>query len=439
MKNSKPLIVDKRDRVKGLYTYCNKCKRVIDNRVCGETGKRITSCKNSEKHLFRATIPVPGTNGKKRKVKLINTKDLDEAIRIKIEFENSLKNNGYQSKSVEVNKSESKPTLLIECMAMYIGYLNNEGVASHLAKQRSKKHLWEVENYFGKFCRALKHFGIDHTIIKVDQINDQIVSHIHTFILEELKHSNKTYNKMIALYRQFLDWLIVKNGYQLNNPFSSVHRRKETRNKEVVSKEEFQRFLEVITPEHGYQILSSGERKMRYRNWLKHCFIFALETGLRREEFLMVRYSDIKYDENHKPLYLEVDNYKVNRIKGEEQSDERKFVPITKGLLKLLNELEFEKNKGSSDYLIGSDETMSRRTMIDFVSKAFSHFWKLTGLQKNIQLKHLRKTYLTALVGQLGEKATAISNHSGLNVLKKHYVNDQQLIATTKSFSVFDE
>ena len=38
---------------------------------------------------------------------------------------------------------------------------------------------------------------------------------------------------------------------------------------------------------------------------------------------------------------------------------------------------------------------------------------------------------------QYGDKAPIISNHSGIEVLKKHYVNNQQLVSAIKDFSIF--
>ena len=438
MSKDKPIIVDKRDKVNGLYTYCQKCQRIIENRVCGNTGKRLSTCENTDKHAFKAIITVPGTNGKKRKTRVFKTRDHKIAIEQKLEFERELVSKDYQSTENHLRPVDQNPQLLVECMAMYIGFLNNEGVESHMVKVRSKKHLWEVENYFEKFCRSLRKNGIDHTFFKIDQVNDRVVGMFHSFILEDLQHANKTYNKMIGLFRQFFDWLITKKGYNLSNPFVNVQRRQENHVKTILSKEEFTKLLEVIIPENGFQTMPSGERKNRYREWMAQCFRLALETGLRREEFMKLKFSNVIEDEEGEPSVIEVENFKVNRQKGfDEDQGQKKYIPITKGLKDLLFELGFQENKSSDKYLLGNNENSSRKTLIDLVSKAFTHFWSQTGIEKKVQLKHLRKTYLTALVEHFGDKAPTISNHSGLGVLKKHYVNDQHLIAAAKSFEVF--
>ena len=438
MNNLKPLVIDKRDKVNGLYTYCGKCERLIENRECSQTGKRLSTCKSTDKHMFKAIISIPGTNGKKRKTRVFKTRDLKKAIELKLEFERELESTDFQTVDNHIDREEFKPQILIECMSMFVGYLNNIGVEAHKVKKRTQKHINEVEYYFGKFCKCLLKNNIDHTFFKVDQLNDKIVAKFHTYLIEDLSYANKTYNKVIAQFRQFLNWLIDEKGYIIKNPFVGVQRRKEVHNKSILTSKEFEALLKVITPKNAYQYFPNGTRKSRFKPWLVNALKLALETGLRREEFMTLKFSNILLDENGKPQFIEIENFKVNRIKGDDgTTGQKKIVPITEGLMSLINELGYNDYKGAEMFLLGAEEKSSRITLIDFVSKAFTHFWKLTGIEKNIQLKHLRKTYLTSLVEQFGDKAPLISNHSGIEVLKKHYVNDKQLIAASQSFSVF--
>jgi len=438
MNKVKPLIIDKRDKVKGLFVYCQKCQRLIDNRVCGVSKKRLSTCKSTEQHMFKAIVLVPGTGGAKRKTRTFKTRDIRMAIQLKLEFEQELENNDFQSATIYQDDVEMKPELLIECMAMYLGYLHNEGVESHMVKVRTEKHLNEVEYYFKLFCLSLKESKIDHTLIKVKKINDKTVAIFHNYLVYKMKYANKTYNKAIALHRQFINWLITKRDYQMTNAFNNVIRKKVIVNKTIITYDEFNALLKVIKPENGYQVFSSGKGKDRYKNWLKNALRLALFTGLRREEFMSLRFSNISYDEDDKPQFIVVENFKVNRINGDDgETGQKKYVPITSDLLEVLNSLEIEKYKGSDNYLLGNQEKSLRATLIDYISKAFHHFWKQTGIEKPVQLKSLRKTYLTALVIQYGDKAPIISNHSGIEVLKNHYVNDEQLALASKDFSVF--
>lgn len=441
MKENKPLIIDKRDKVKGLYVYCKRCKNLIESRKCSKTGKRLSTCKNADQHAFKAIIVIPDTDGKKRKTKVFHTRDLREATRLKIAFEEELIENKYQSTKKHIDLEEEvevKPMLLIECMTLYIGYLNNEGVEIHKVKKRSSGHVKDIERNFKNFCLCLKANKIDHTLLKIEELNDKIVGMFHLYLLNEKKYSNKTYNKIIGSFRQFVNWLRNKQQYNIYNPFIDVTRRRVRMHNEIVTKLEFETLLNSIDSKKGFITLPNGKRKNLYRDWLKFAFRLALETGLRREEFMTIRYCDIKKDENGNLLYIEIENYKVNRMAGaESEGKEYKTIPITVGLREILIELDYERNKNSDIYLIAPFSEANRKTLLLFVSKAFTHYWKQTDIEKNIQLKHLRKTYLTALVAQFGDKANLLSSHSGIDVVKKHYVNSMQITAAIRDLKVF--
>ena len=431
------LIVKKPDRVKGIRPWCTKCKREIGNQKCGETGKKITSCASTEYHSYKAIVNVPG-GGRSVKTRVLNTTKIEEAILLKVQFENELKSQSYQSMDVPVVKEVAKPLLLIECMSLYVGFLNNVGVERHMVRDRSKKYLDEVENHFTKFCKMLKHNHISHTSFRMSDIDDKVVSLFHTFILDELKHSNKTYNKMMGLMRRFTQWLIDKKGYELSNPFNLVQKRHEVADTTIMSEHEFRAILEAVDPVNSYLVLPSGERKNQYKPWLKHCYRLALETGLRREEYVSLRFSDVVTDNLGKPLFIKVENYKANRIRGgADISHGMKSIPITHGLLELLHELEFDEYKGTDRFILGPDEKASRETLMNFVSKSFTFFWKKTGIDREVQLKHLRNTYLTALVAHFGDKASIISDHSSMQVLVDNYVNNERLVSASKHFSIF--
>ena len=437
MNEEKALIINKRDTIKGLYVFCKKCKRTIDSKVCGKTGKGLRTCKNTDQHCFRAVIAIPYTNGLKRKTRVFNTRSIEKAIALKFDFENELIQRDYQNTNAHLEEIVVKPIYLIECMAMYIGYLNNEDIEEHKKKIRTQKHIKDVERYFMYFVKSLKNKKIDYSIFKIDQINDKVVAIFHNYLLSDLNYRNKTYNKVISQFRHFINWLINSMEYDIKNPFIGVTRRHVTTNNVIINKNEFDMLLEQITVEYGFFNFNNGKRRNYYRTWMSAAFRLALETGLRREEFMTIKFSDIKEDEKGKPTYINIENYKVNRLLGK-QGEARQFksVPITKGLTQLLIELDYEKNKSKDIYLIGAGEESKRETLMLFVSKAFTHFWSLTGVDKKVQLKNLRKTYLTALVQHFGDKASMISNHSGINVLKKHYVNSQLLVSASKDFKV---
>ncbi len=437
MSELKPLVIDKRDLVKGLHTYCSKCNRLTTTRKCGNTGKRISSCKSPEYHLFKVIKEVPNSPTRKKKTKLINTRDISIAIKEKTHFENELIANNYQDIDITPNTIE-KPSFLIECMAIYIGYLNDVGIEKHKIKNRTRGHVAGVERSFKYFALALKSNRIDHTILRIEEINDKVVGFFHTYLIEKKRFANATYNKHIATLRQFYNWLIEKRKYDISNPFIGVNRLYESFSKEIIEPREFKKLLNTVKPENGIKTFTNGHKKNMYRPWLKIAFRIALETGLRREEFMTLTFQNIVSDKSGKPQFIKVENFKVNRSKGN-FADEGQFklIPITRGMNLILKEIDYSENRDSERFLISPNDPNSRNTLINKVSKSFTHFWELAGQDKKIQLKNLRKTYLTALTNHFGDRANLISDHADMKVLMKHYVNDKKVMEQAKSFSVF--
>lgn len=434
----KPLYIREKDKSKGLFIFCLKCKKNINNKKCGLKGTHIRACDFTPKHCFRAIIIVPESNGVKRKTKVFKTRDIEEATRLKLEFEKQLKENKYHNTSSPIPKENMKPFLLKKCMELYLNYLNNIGVPEYKIKIRTIEHIKDVKRSFNFLLEALKNGGFDIDLFKINEINETTASLLHNFLLYKKNYSNKTYNNNIALVRHFISWLIEKKDYKIKNPFKEVVRRKVSADNLIITQKEFNLLLAQINHPNGLVKFPSGTRNY-YRDWLKHAFILALETGLRREEFVKIKYKDISFNENKQPVYIKVENYKVNRILGENSEGKRwKYVPITKNLLILLKELKYKEKLNTDLYLIGENESLGRKSMMLFTSKAFSHYWGLTKVNKELKLKHLRKTYLTSLVAKYGEKASFISNHSDISVLKNHYVNHSQIASATVDFSVFD-
>ena len=219
-----------------------------------------------------------------------------------------------------------------------------------------------------------------------------MVGLFHNYLLIDLNYKNKTYNKVISQFRHFIKWLIEERKYEIDNPFVGVTRRQETTNNLIVTREEFNSLLEKVLPENGFVTHSNGKRRNLYRKWMKNAFKLALETGLRREEFMTLKYTDIKEGEKENVLYVQVENFKVNRLmQKEDEAKQYKSIPVTEGLKELLEDLNYKENKGKDVYLIGPNDKSSRETLLLVVSKAFSHFWKFTGSSKKANLKHLRK------------------------------------------------
>ena len=165
---------------------------------------------------------------------------------------------------------------------------------------------------------------------------------------------------------------------------------------------------------------SDGRRDNMYEPWLTNAFKLFLYLGGRREEILNLKWSDIIEGPNG-ILFFRLRNYKVERMLKREVAN--KFVPISSDLLELLIEMGYDKLKGKEMKLIDPEEKYTINTLMEKVSKAFTHFREKAGIETYYTLKHLRKTYLTWLHHALGEDSNKVSSHTSMNVLEKHYIN----------------
>ena len=95
-------------------------------------------------------------------------------------------------------------------------------------------------------------------------------------------------------------------------------------------------------------------------------------------------------------------------------------------------------NLKSKGYIIAPNENMNRKTMYNFLSKSFSHFWSLSGNERMLKLNDLRNTYISNLYLKYGDRVKIISNHSSVDVIKKHHLDNTLHIDVSKDFSVLE-
>lgn len=441
---STPLLYPKKERITGIYAYCQKCKTSIGSGKCQLTKKKIQSCDHPEFHTFRASVVIPGTGGQRRK-KILNTTDIVEAVQKKKDFEQSLiEAPSHQNAPVVVahgvedeNVAASSHTLTV-CIKKFTDFLNDIGVPKHKMKKLSQGYIDDCMRGLGYFTFVLERNGLDPDIVGLEEINDSHVGWVHSYLLEERGFSNRSYNRNMGYYTALYAFCIETLKCTTLNPFKGVKRRKSKTQKTTISQKEFETFLSVIKPENGLRKYPK-ETKQHYRPWLSLAYRIALETGLRREEYIKLRFEDVHTDEEGIPVYIIAENYKVNRRGNLETEEEKEYkvVPVTNRMHDILASLDFEQHKGSSRYLIDPDGEASRTTMMALASRGFTQFWGHTGVDRKVEQKHLRKTYLTAVAEHFGDKAAIISSHSSMDVLTEHYVDDKALIERSRDFKVF--
>ena len=448
--NNKPLYIPPTKRLKGLVVYCNKCKtNMID--VCKKSGKSLKHCPNGDKHVFKVYVHVPGTNNERRTKKL-DTRNLDEAIRQAIEFRNEVKNNSnevFNNEKVKVNVNKEsnvekkQPAKLMHAMARYIGWLHNEDVPAHMVKNRSDNHIKDVERAFRVLAESIKSNGHKISELTVDDINNNVVGQIYSH-LENKKFANRTFNKYFTYYTSFIKWYAQEYDYPLKNCFELVQRKNLNPQPEAITKSEYEALLKQITPENGIKEYENGVKPLRslYRPWLSDGIRLGLETGRRREEIINIKWKDIQESEGVQ--FIKVQDYKVNRIQNRITEDEKKYiyVPVTDSLKELLNDLEYEKNRGTDNFILAPDVNISRnRIMSDVLSNGFSHYYNQLNTGRKLTFKSLRKTYITNLqIYFSGNGDTkAITGHSGNQVIERNYIDKREIAKASRGFNVFSK
>lgn len=437
----KPLYIPPAKRFKGLKVLCYKCNRTVSE-ICKTTGKSIQSCPYGEKHIFKLVIHVPGTENE-RKTKQLETRDLNEAIKQAIEFEKEIKSNKKNagtSTNTKQSREAETPNLLLHALARYIGWLSGEGVPAHLKRDRTTEYISDVERAFTVLVACLRKNGYDVSSIQIEDINDEMVGRIYEYLLQEKKFSNRTFNKYFGAYTSFLKW--YSNEYTVvKNYFERAQRKKVNHNPEIINKEEYETLLAKITPENGIKDYGKGKKPIRniYRPWLADGIRLGLETGRRREEIINLRFSDIVDD--GEVAYIKAENYKVNRIQNLTNHEEKKFIfiPITASLRQLIDKLGYMEKQNSDDFILAPEIKNNRvKIMSDTLSRGFSHYYDQVG-SKKLTFKSLRKSYITGLSLYMGENAKVITQHSGDEVLREHYIDKQVLTKAASGFEVFSK
>lgn len=415
----------------GLKVKCLKCKWQLST-ICRLKGTRLSACEHKDKHRYNIVLHVPNTKTS-RMTKVIDTKDFDVALKLLFEFKEQMKKNGWQrTKIADAPKDDRR---LVSLVAEYLDALSGVNTPEHLIRIRSKEHVGECKKVIERFCQTLKRNGYNLNIIELASIQDREVELYHHYIKNELKLSQSSYNKHFVIMKAFVNWVNKVKMLNVNNYFSHAELTFERTEKTIITKAEFDKLLEVTTSENGWGF-HSGERRSYYKPWLKSAYRLALETGVRAEELVRLKWSNIIEIEKG-VLVFRIDNLKVNRIQtGLESGKNIRYIPITKSLLSLLNELGYSIKIGSDEYIVEREINLTTKYMMTFISRSFGHYIKLVTKRK-IEFKDLRKTYITRISMVLGENTKIFTGHADSEVLKNHYISSAYLVGQLSDFDMF--
>ncbi len=425
------LIIPKSKNITGLYIYCNKCKSKSKTQL-----KTTPKCSHpADKQVYKAIITIAGTTSVRTRT--LGTRDLDEAMKETIDFECELKANDYQR--VEEKKiQEKKPVTIIECICMYLDFLENKNVYEHQVRFRTTNHIKQISSYLDRFVEALSKGGIKTNGLLVRHINN---THAEVFYSHLLKQSfaNRTFNRHIDTVSELFNYLIDIKQYNLVNYFSSINipRKKVNSKIESISIKEFKELLNIIKPETGIEILADGQKKQHYYEWIKDAIELGLYTGRRRDEIIHMKFSDI-LELDGKPIFIETEDYKNNLRNNLYKKEEKKYnySPIILDLNLFLQRIGYNEYKGTDRYLIAHDSLRTRATLKDDMSKSFTHYYGQLNTGKNLSFKHLRKTYITMLNNYTNGSAEIITGHSGQGVIMNNYHDKKMVQEVLTSFKM---
>lgn len=427
VENKRPLHIPTSKKWNGVSVYCNRCKSSVGE-LCKDSGKSIQRCAFGDKHVFKVTAYVPGATNERRTKKL-ETREVDEAIKEAIDFINEVKNNrlAVKVKTAEKDSSEidlaSKEEVLIHVMDRYNDWLRNVGLPKSLVVERSKDHLDDITRTCAFFVKCLKNWRIDIENFTVNDIDYTIVGKLAD-AMKEKGHSNRTINKQMTYLTSCIKWHSEQTGVTVRN-FFKQYRLPTTYRPKQFPREEFELLLKQITPENGIGYNNGIKPRLNYyHDWLPFAFRLALTTGRRREELTTMKWSDIK--EINGELYIQVEDIKVNRIKRRLDESQKKYnpTPVNQELMQLLNEMGYEKYKGTDNYILAPEANLNRgKSMCNILSRSFAHYYKQLNTGNQLTFKSFRKANFTELQLRYGDNARFISGHTSTNILGTRYVD----------------
>lgn len=400
---------------KGLKLFCRICR-----------GK-VKGCNHTSDNLcYRLIVTVPNSGGK-QVTKLLKAENYEDAVIESIEFKRQLEKLKYQTVNAKFELKNSPSVLnLVTAILKYFQYLKGESGYVHLKKNLSEAYVKEVIRYCKLFAFVLKRTKNIETLLVID-ITKQDVSNFYQFLNTE--YSPKTFNKCFNTLKGFFDFLIDVEDVDMKNPFSNFTPKVIPKsNIEILTRGEFESILVSVDKfDSKIKLGGRGEVKNMYYCWLKNAFKLFLLTGARREEVVELKWKDIFVSDNG-VKFLMFENLKVERIKKVSNTP-KKYVPINKDLEDLLVEMGMNNIKNPNDFILCPERTCNSRTLMDVISKSFTHYKNGAGIDKDVSLKNLRKTYITWVNQVMGNETGLITSHSTQEVLERHYIDPKVLSA----------
>ena len=395
----------------GLKIYCNKCK--TDN----------PNCKHYEHQKYRLRLHVSGTS-KTIKVKTLVSKNYEDAVKEAIDFKKEIIANNYES----VVKTETGNDYSVTgAILKYYQYLDGNHEYTQMKKDVSSGHRDEQIRYCTYFSHSIKTVREPSTM-KVSDVNKTDVARFYTWA--ENHYQESTFNKCMSGMKAFFNFLIDVEEIQMKNPFNTYESKSVAKSDiQSLSRDEFEAILKAVDEQSPMQQLGGrGERKNMYKPYLIDGFKLFLLTGGRREEIVDIRWKDI-YTSIKGVKFFKILNIKVYRSTGKETF---KYIPIGSDLFNLLVQMGYDDKKHTDDFILFPERNAVSKTIMDSLSKSFTHYKKSASIDKAVSLKNLRKTYLTWVNSVMLKDTRILSNHTTDEVLERFYIDPTILSSIEK-------
>lgn len=418
----------------GLHIVCKKCGKQIE-----VSNKEYKGCNHPiDRQRYKAEIRHKG----RRKTRDLKSLDYNEAVRELTVFRDELTSKikiNPKKQSQEAQPIYEMPEKLIDCILMYGDYLENVGVPRHEQRLRTHKYIRESLGNITKFCDFLKLNKVKVNNLTIKDIDSRMIGHYYEY-LEETTTSAASFNHQLKALKIFFNYLINNKGYKINNVMKRVKLRHENPCPISVKDDDFKKILSAINENDSLHVYSNGTKKYMYRPYLKEAFELIAYTGMRIEEAISIKYSDIVLDSDGNIDFVMGVDLKYERAHNYNKTSQPKIVPIpySTELEDLLIRLDYRSHIGEDRYLIAPDEPISRQSMVKQLSHSFKHYRDKAGVQSQIGLKHLRKTFLTKIETQTG-LVESLGYQKTKSVILKNYI-DKVVVAKAvkkRGFSIF--
>jgi integrase len=369
-------------------------------------------------------IHIPG-NSKSIRTKFLIADNYNNAVAECVDFERELKSNGYERMAVTFSQTSTDYNIG-DAVIKYREYMSGKSKFAHLKKNVSEEHIDECVRYCKKFVENL---SLTKNL-KRTRPTDILTEDVSNFyVWAEENYSSKTFNKCFIALRTFFEFLIEIENIEMKNPFRKFVPKSVTPSSiDIITEDEFNQVLAAVDTFNPFITLGGkGEKKNLYKPYLKDGFKLFLLTGGRREEVVDLKWSDIYSTPQGVKLFI-IDNLKVKRMK-KDNKECKKYIGINVDLEDFLIELGMNEKIGTDEYILFPNRDVKTKTIMNDLSKGFSHYKEGAGIKKDISLSNLRKTYLTWHHQVLGNDTGLVSSHSTTQVLEKYYLDPKVLTA----------